>query len=99
MANLQKHVKTFLYRSDESDFDQIPTRARSARVLGRYTKNRRLQMRRVRKPAEDTAAQPVVIRLELEATPGNVARMEERVRRLNRELEESGAPVRLRMIE
>ncbi len=98
MANLQKHVKTFLYQSDDSEFDQIPTRARSARMVGRYTKNRRLWPRRVRKPAEDAAVQPVVIRLELKPTPGNLARMEERVRRLNRELEESGTPMRLRMI-
>lgn len=96
MANLEKYVATFLYESDDSGFDQIPTRARNARVPGRN--RNKPQGPPVRRPVADTAAQPVVIRLELEATPGNVARMEERVRRLNRELEESGAPVRLRMI-
>ncbi|HWR53637.1 MAG TPA: hypothetical protein VN428_21185 [Bryobacteraceae bacterium] len=95
MANLEKYVATFLYESDDSGFDQIPTRARNARVPGR---NRNKPQARPERRLPDTAAQPVIIRLELEATPGNVARMEERVRRLNRELEESGAPVRLRMI-
>jgi hypothetical protein len=47
----------------------------------------------------ESAAQPVVLRLDsVPATAENRYRISERVRRLNRALEESGTPFRLRVL-
>lgn len=103
MANLEKHIKPLMSDWEDADYSQVPTRSRSARVLGRYTKNRRaLPLRRPQQaaaqPEPEPEVRPVLIELRMDPTPGNLARMEVRLERLNRELESSGTPVRLRMV-
>lgn len=52
-----------------------------------------------RQPEQAGQAPAVILRLEdLPATPGNVERIRERVRQLNRQLADSGTPFRLRVI-
>ncbi len=95
MANIEKHPKQPLEQLEQADFSAVPTRARSPHLIGRYIKN---QQTDDRGRGGEGPTRPVILRLEdLPATPGNVERIRERVRLLNRHLAASGTPFRLRV--
>ncbi len=98
MANIEKHPKHPIEQIDEADSSLVPTCARSPRLVGRYIKNRLGGFRSLTPQAQKQNG-ATIIRLEtLPATPGNVERIQERVRELNRRLAESGTPFRLRVV-
>ena len=97
MANIEKHPKHPLEQLEQPDFSAVPTHARATHVIGPYIKNHQSDGRG-RIPGEERT-RPVILRLEdLPATPGNIERIRERVRLLNRRLAASGTPFRLRVI-
>ena len=80
MANIEKHPKRPLEQLDQADFSEVPTRARSSHLIGRYIKNHRKRLRshvppvEERKPAillrvEDLPAQEWVRDIEVEFMP------------------------------
>lgn len=96
VANIEKHPKRPLEELDQADFSDVPTHARAAHLIGGYIKNQ--QSDHGGRIEEDRTG-PVILRLkDLPATPRNVARIRERIRLLNRRLEASGTPFRLRVI-
>jgi hypothetical protein len=98
VANLEKYPKSPLQQLELAESSDIPTRARSPRLVGRYIKNRQSDTRGSAF-GHSPATGGVILRLEdVAATPGNVERIRERIRQLNRQLAASGAPLRLRMI-
>lgn len=95
MANIEKHPKHPLEELDQTDFSEVPTHARAAHLIGRYIKNQQSDNRG--RTGEDRT-RPVILRLEdLPATPSNLDRIRERIRLLNRRLEASGTPFRLKV--
>ena len=97
MANLEKHIKLPTDQVTEADCTLVPTHARGAHIVGRYIKDRIAQQysRGTLKPA----VPPFVLRLEgLPATPACLARIRRRVEDLNRQLQPSEVPVRLRVM-
>jgi len=98
VANVEKHTKATIEQIEQADCSIVPTCARSPRLVGQYTKNRRSGAR-LAPPAAEERPRPVLLRLEaLPATPGNVERVRERIRLLNRRLADSGTPLRLRVV-
>lgn len=98
VANLEKHPKGLVEQIEQADFSAVPTHARSPHVLGSYIKNRQ-DNDCGRVSGREHEAQEVILRLEdVPATPGNIERIRERLRLLNRQLAASGTPFRLRMI-
>lgn len=96
MANIEKHPKQAQEQLDDADSSVVPTHARAAHLIGRYIKN---QQSDGRGRSGDEFTRPAVLRLEdLPATPGNLQRIRERVRLLNRRLAATGTPFRLRVI-
>lgn len=98
MANIEKHLKSPLEELDQADFSLVPAHARSARLVGRYIKNRR-PVRRNHIPRRVERAQPIILALEdLPATPSNLEYIRQRVKSINRQLVEAEVPFRLRVV-
>ncbi len=98
VANLEKYPKSPIEQLEQAECSEIPTRARSPRLVGRYIKNRQSETRGSAFGRSQTTG-GVILRLEdVSATPGNIERIRERIRQLNRQLAAAGAPLRLRMI-
>jgi hypothetical protein len=88
---------TNLEKLDKAEFSAVPTRARAPHRVGSFIKNLRNDVRgRTSEPEYGTHA--FILRLDVPATSGNVERIRERVRLLNRRLAASGTPFRLRMV-
>jgi hypothetical protein len=85
VANIEKHPKPPAEQAGQADFSEVPTCARNG------------SPRDVPRAEEETRA--VIMRIEgLPPTPHNLTRMQERVKRLNRLLADSGVPFRLRVL-
>jgi hypothetical protein len=98
VANLEKYPKSPIEQLERAESSDVPTSARSPRVVGRYIKNRQGDTRGSAF-GRSHATGGVILRLEdVAATPGNIERIRERVRQLNNQLAAAGAPLRLRMI-
>ena len=96
MGNIEKHHKHALEQLEQAEFSAVSTHARAPPVIGPITKY----------PQSDGwgrrgegHSRPVILRLEdLPATPGNIERIREQVRLMNRRLMASGTPFRLKVI-
>ncbi len=98
MANIEKHPKPTVEQIDQADSSAVPTRARASHLIGHYIKNRQNDGRG-RLFGNEHGTYPVILRLEdLPATPGNLERIRERVRILNRQLAAAGTSFRLRVV-
>ena len=98
MANIEKHVKTATEEIAEAECSLVPAHARGAHLVGRYIKDRRADQQYSRGTLKSPVP-PVVLRLEgLRATPACLARIRRRVEELNRQLQHSEVPVRLRVM-
>lgn len=98
MANIEKHPRSMIEEIDQADYSSVPTCARASHLVGRYTKGRERD-HRGSLPGKEDRPKPVILRLEnLQATPGNLERIRERIRTMNRQLADSEAPFRLRVI-
>lgn len=98
MANSEKHVKSLPELLMDSDSILVPTRARSAHLVARYIKGghrgRRAPSSRTRK-----LAAPCVLRLEgVRASRETVERVQRRVEAINRWLDSTRTPFRLRLL-
>jgi hypothetical protein len=95
LANLEKHVKAATEEIAEAECSLVPTHARGAHLVGRYIKDRRADQQYSRGTSKP-AVPPFVLRLE--GTPACLARIRRRVEELNRQLQQSEVPVRLRVM-
>ena len=98
MANIEKHVMSLPELLMDSDAILVPTRARSAHLVGRYIKGRH---RSRHPPSARTSkpAAPYVLRLEgVRANLETVERVQRRVEAINRWLDNTRTPFRLRLI-
>lgn len=98
MANIEKHVRSLSELLMDSDSILVPTRARSAHLVGKYIKSRHRGRQaspvRTRKPAA-----PFILKLEgVRANHETVERVQRRVEAINKMLDISGTPFRLRII-
>jgi hypothetical protein len=98
VANIEKHPKPAVEQVDQADFSEVPTCARASHLVGQYIKNRHNgDSRHVARLEGRTRA--AILRIgDLPATPHNLERMQERIKRLNRQLADSGVPFRLRVV-
>jgi hypothetical protein len=98
LTKLDKHVKAATEEIAEAECSLVPTHARGAHLVGRYIKDRRADQQYSRGTLKP-AIPPFVLRLEgLPATPACLARIRRRVEELNRQLQQSEVPVRLRVM-
>ena len=97
MANIEKHPKHLVEQVAQADFSAVPTCARASHLVGQYIKNR---LNEGHRPTSAAGRGPsVIIRMDaVPATPGNVGRIRERIRLLNRRLQDAGVPFRLRVV-
>lgn len=98
MANIEKHVRSLPELLMDSDSILVPTRARSAHLIARYIKGghrgRHAPSARTRK-----LAPPYVLKLEgVRANRETVERVQRRVEAINRWLDSTRTPFRLRLI-
>lgn len=98
MANLEKHVKAPVQQLAEAERSLVPAHARGAHLAGRHIKDRGADQEYTR-DAVKPAVPPFVLRLEgVPATPACLARIRRRVDEINRQLQQSEVPVRLRIM-
>jgi hypothetical protein len=97
MTNIEKRPKQTMEQIDQANFSAVPTCARASHLIGQYAENGQNKAGRHQPNGEDRAASFILRFEDLPASPGNIERMRERVRRLNRRLAESGAPFQFRL--
>lgn len=98
MANVEKHVMSLPELLMDSDAILVPTRARSAHLVSRYIKGRHRGFQAA-PPHPRKAAAPYVLKLEgVRANRDTVERVQRRVDAINRWLDSTRTPFRLRLI-
>lgn len=99
MANIEKHPKQTMKRIYQTDFDAVPTSRHESHPIGQDLENGD-NTAAGHLPAAEDSATSFILRLEdLPASPDNLERVRERVRRLYRRLAESSAPFRVRVVQ
>ncbi len=93
--NPEKHVKNASKEMTLADSSEVPTRARSAHVVGQYIKDRKVHYERGR----TVKTSPVLFRLaDLPDNQATRKRVELLVREINRECRLAHAPLRVRLV-
>jgi hypothetical protein len=97
-VNLGKHVKRPLEEWMLADESPLPTRARSAHIVGCYIKDRKLKYLAQRQGSASPPAQVIVRLGRLSGDPDSRQRIEQQVRAVNHRLQMAGTPFRVRLI-